>query len=55
MEHIIMNEKLVFSFSVKTEVCVMNPGPIADVAIRNAEPKSVLLKPLGSFDADPIA
>ncbi len=34
----ITNPKLAFNSSVNFVVCVMNPGPIADVAMRNAAP-----------------
>ena len=35
-----MKPKLVRSCWVKTVVCVMNPGPMADVAIKNAAPNN---------------
>jgi hypothetical protein len=38
MEISITNPKLVSSCWVNTVVCVINPGPMADVAIRNAAP-----------------
>src|SRR5688572_1365018 len=38
MERRITKPKLVNSCWVKTVVCVMNPGPIAEVAIKNAAP-----------------
>jgi hypothetical protein len=35
----ITNPKLVSNCSVNSDVCVRNPGPMADVAIRNAAPR----------------
>jgi hypothetical protein len=35
----ITNPKLANSCPVKTVVCVRNPGPTADVAMRNAAPR----------------
>ena len=40
--------KLVASCSVKTVVCVKKPGPTAEVAIKNAAPKSAF----EDFEAD---
>ncbi len=37
------------SLSVKTAVCVRNPGPIAEVAIKNAAPIRTLAAEPGSF------
>ena len=42
MEMKIAKANAAFIFSVNTAVCVRNPGPIADVAIRNAAPNSTL-------------
>ncbi len=42
MEIRMTNAKLAMSCSVKTVVCVRNPGPIADVAMRNAAPSRTL-------------
>ena len=42
METTIAKAKAAFSLSVKTAVCVRNPGPIAEVAIRKAAPISTL-------------
>ena len=38
----IAKAKAAFNLSVKTAVCVKNPGPIAEVAIKNAAPISTL-------------
>ena len=42
METTIAKAKAAFSWSVKTVVCVKNPGPMAEVAIRKAAPISTL-------------
>ena len=42
METMMAKAKAAFSWSVKTVVCVRNPGPIAEVAIRKAAPISTL-------------
>ena len=41
METRIANAKLAPSVWVNTAVCVRKPGPMADVAMRNAAPMSV--------------
>ncbi|MPN49663.1 hypothetical protein SDC9_197285 [bioreactor metagenome] len=38
----ITKPKLAANFWIKTVVCVKNPGPIADVAIKKAAPSSKL-------------
>lgn len=41
--------KLAAKDCVNTVVCVKNPGPIADVAIKKAAPKSNVQLPAGAF------
>ncbi|OPZ57409.1 MAG: hypothetical protein BWY88_01196 [Synergistetes bacterium ADurb.Bin520] len=43
--------KAPFSFSVNTAVWVRNPGPMADVAMRNAAPKRIASVPFRSSAA----
>src|SRR5688572_23264426 len=52
IEQRITKPKLVKSRDVKTVVWVINPGPIADVAIRNAEPNRADVTTLGVGDVD---
>lgn len=54
IEQRITNPKLVKSCDVKTVVCVMNPGPIAEVAIKKAAPTRAEEIPLRSSDFNMI-
>ncbi|EMI13904.1 hypothetical protein C883_3399 [Bacillus stratosphericus LAMA 585] len=49
MEIKMTNPKLAASCCVNTVVCVKNPGPMADVAIKKAAPISIERFPFGAF------